>query len=152
MNKKINLLILIVIIILVMILIPLLVKNQEVSHSEDTNHTINNVNILHVTNENFDDEVLKSEGLVLVEFFADWCPYCDDLAITLQEIANENRNIKIVKINADEEIEIANNYAIYSYPTLVFMQGGEEKTRTLGALPKDDILQTVKFLNDIKNN
>ena len=97
-----------------------------------------------VTEENFTKEVLKSKKKVLVEFYADWCGPCKTLAPILEEIAKENLDLKVVKVNVDECTYIASQYGAYYIPLLVVIEDGEKIDSAVGALPKKDILELVK--------
>ena len=101
------------------------------------------MSVLHVTKENFDSEVLKSDRPVLIDFWATWCGPCRMIAPVIEEIAEEREDIKVCKINVDEEPELANTFRIMSIPTLVVMEQGQEKTRALGARPKESVLELL---------
>ena len=93
-----------------------------------------------VTNNNFTAEVLECPQLVLVDFWASWCGPCRMIAPTLDEIAEEREDIKVCKINVDEEPELASQYQVMSIPTLVVMRGGKILNQAVGARSKRDIL------------
>ena len=100
--------------------------------------------VLHVTKENFQQEVLESNKPVLLDFWATWCMPCRMLSPILDEIAEETDEFKICKINVDEEGDLAMQYKVMSIPTLVVMKNGEEVERSLGVIPKDDVLDLMK--------
>lgn len=100
--------------------------------------------VLHVTKENFQQEVLESSKPVLLDFWATWCMPCRMLSPILDEIAEETDEFKICKINVDEEGDLAMQYKVMSIPTLVVMKNGEEVERSLGVIPKDDVLDLMK--------
>ena len=93
-----------------------------------------------VTNENFRQEVLDSDKPVLVDFWASWCGPCRMVGPILEEIARERPDIKVVKINVDEEPALAAQFAVMSIPTLVVIKDGAIARQSAGARPKEDIL------------
>ena len=99
--------------------------------------------LINVTEENFDNEVLKSEKPVLVDFSARWCGSCRILSPILEEISNENETIKIVSINIDKEDELASKYKVISIPCLVLIKNGKEERRNIGLLQKNDLEQFI---------
>lgn len=96
---------------------------------------ITNVNL-----ENFEQEVLRSDKPVLMDFWASWCGPCRMVAPILEQIARENEAVKVVKINVDEQGELASRFRIVGIPTLVVMRQGQEVNRSVGAMPKEAIL------------
>lgn len=98
---------------------------------------------INITKENFETEVLQSDKKVLLDFWAAWCGPCRMIAPIVEEIAEENQDIKVCKINVDEQAELASRFGIMSIPTLVVMEKGVELTRALGARPKDFILDML---------
>lgn len=96
-----------------------------------------------ITNENFETEVLSSELPVLIDFYADWCGPCKMMAPVLEEISTEVDNIKICKINIDEEQELAEQFNVASIPTFVVMKNGEAVKTQVGAMPKDALLELI---------
>ena len=96
-----------------------------------------------ITKENFQSEVLNSDKPVLVDFWASWCGPCRMVGPIIDEIAEENEDIKVCKINVDEEIELAAQFQVMSIPTLVVFKDGQVVTKSLGAKPKAQILQLV---------
>ena len=100
--------------------------------------------VINVTSENFKQEVLNSEKIVLIDFYADWCGPCKMLSGIVEQFASENENIKVVKINVDDEQDLAIEYGVMSIPTLVVIRNGQEVNRSVGLVSKDDILNIVK--------
>jgi thioredoxin 1 len=100
--------------------------------------------VITFTDGNFDQEVLKSEMPVLVDFYAPWCAPCLRVAPIVQEIAKEfGDNIKVGKINVDENNQIAMDYQIQSIPTLMIFKNGEMVERVIGAVNKASIAEAI---------
>ena len=98
-----------------------------------------------VTKNNFEQEVIKSEIPVIVDFWATWCGPCRMIAPILEDIANENvGKIKVAKINVDEEMELAMQFKIEAIPTLLIFKNGNLVNKALGLLAKEEILALVK--------
>ena len=92
--------------------------------------------IKHVTDGDFQAEVRENEHPVLVDFWAPWCGPCRVVAPVLEEIADERDNLRIVKVNIDENQQTAMNYQILAIPTMVLFRDGQEAKRIQGAMPK----------------
>ncbi len=102
--------------------------------------------VIPVNQDNFEKEVLESDQLVLIDFYADWCGPCKDLAPVLEKFAAENQSkVKVVKINVDENPELSAKFNIRSVPTLVTMKNETAIYMAAGALPKDML---ERFVND----
>ena len=93
-----------------------------------------------VNKNNFNQEVLNSDKPVLMDFWAPWCGPCRMVVPLVEEIAKERSDIKVVKINVDEEQELAMQFGVMSIPTLVVMKNGKIVNQVTGAIPKDQIL------------
>src|SRR4249919_1509847 len=92
---------------------------------------------LDVTEATFEEEVLQSETPVIVDFWAEWCGPCHAISPVLEQIANERADeLRVVKVNIDEEPELRERYGILSIPTIVLFKGGEPAAAALGAQPK----------------
>ena len=97
-----------------------------------------------ITKENFEQEVLKSDIPVLVDFWAVWCGPCQMVAPVLAEIAEENEGkLKVGKVNVDEQPKLAQQFGIMSIPTMIVFKGGEATAKTVGLQPKEDILKLL---------
>src|SRR5919199_1138050 len=92
--------------------------------------------ITEVTDTNFQAEVLESETPVLVDFWAPWCGPCRVVAPILEEIAAQREDLRIVKLNVDDNQETASRYGILAIPTMVLFRNGQEAKRIQGALPR----------------
>ena len=97
-----------------------------------------------ITVNNFEEEVIKSNKPVLVDFWASWCGPCKMLAPTIAEIAEENDDIKVGKINVDDEPALARKFMIMSIPTLLVFNDGEIVNKGIGLMPKDSVLALIK--------
>ena len=97
-----------------------------------------------ITNDNFVSEVIESDRPVLIDFYATWCGPCKMIAPFVEEIANENSDIKVGKVNVDEENELSMAFGIQSIPTLVVVKGGEVVNKAIGYRTKDQILALLK--------
>ncbi|MBJ7296363.1 MAG: thioredoxin [Dolichospermum sp.] len=98
-----------------------------------------------VTDSTFEQEVLKSEVPVLVDFWAPWCGPCRMVAPVVEEIAEQYEGqIKVVKVNTDENPQIASQYGIRSIPTLMIFKGGDKVDMVVGAVPKTTLANTLE--------
>lgn len=98
---------------------------------------------MHITMENFDQEVMKSDKPVLLDFWASWCGPCQMLAPTIEEIADERTDIKVGKVNVDEQAELASQFRVMSIPTLVVIKDGKIINQAMGVRPKSQILEML---------
>ena len=95
--------------------------------------------ITHVTKENFDKEVMQAEGTVLIDFWAAWCGPCRMIAPAVEKIAEEHPEVKVCKINIDDEQELAIRHGVMSIPTLMVVKNGEIVNTAIGLRPKEEI-------------
>ena len=98
------------------------------------------MSVMTITKENFKQEVLESDKPVLVDFWAAWCGPCRMLSPIVDEIAEERDDIKVGKVNVDEQQELAAQFGIMSIPTLMVFKNGEAAAQSMGVQPKQRIL------------
>lgn len=100
--------------------------------------------ILTLTKENFENEVMKSEVPVLVNFWASWCGPCKMVAPVVEEVAKEADGFKVGKVNVDEQPELSGEYNVMSVPTFIVIKDGKVSNKGLGAISKEKILALLK--------
>lgn len=97
--------------------------------------------VITLTKDNFEVEVIGSDGLVLVDFWAEWCGPCRMLSPIVDEIAEELSEVKVGKVNVDDEKELASEYGVMSIPTLLLFKNGELAATSVGYKPKKELLK-----------
>ncbi|MCR5186029.1 MAG: thioredoxin [Clostridia bacterium] len=115
-------------------------NNTDIIEGEQLSKSI----AVEVNSTNFQKEVIESDKKVLIDFYATWCGPCQMLSPVLEEVAVENSDIKLVKIDVDQNEELAYKYGISAMPTIIVMENGEEINRSIGVISKEDILKLLK--------
>jgi len=101
-----------------------------------------------VTEQTFENEVLGAGQPVLVDFWAEWCGPCHAIAPVLDQIASERSDLKVVKLNIDEEPAVAQRYGVMSIPTLILFKDGEPAAAAVGAMPKSMLEQKLGLADE----
>ena len=102
------------------------------------------MSVIDVKTADFETEVLKSDKTVLVDFWAVWCGPCRMLSPVVDQVAEENPDIKVCKVNVDEEQQLAIKYGVMSIPTLLVFKGVELVNQSVGVIPKEEVLNLIK--------
>lgn len=103
------------------------------------------MSVKELTAENFDAEALQATGLVLVDFWASWCGPCKMLSPVVDEISEQGiPELKVCKVNIDEQMQLANTYRVRSIPTLILLKGGQKVASSVGVVPKEHILDMIE--------
>ena len=147
MKKKIIIAISIVVFVLALVVISIFLNRQnetEIEGNDKQETAKTEEKIIEVTSRNFEEEVIKSEKPVIIDFYATWCGPCKKLFPIVEETAKENENVKFVKIDIDNIKDITLEYQVKSIPTLLLIQNGEEKDRIVGIVDKNQILDFIE--------
>ena len=99
--------------------------------------------IIHLTDDSFDTDVLKADGAILVDFWAEWCGPCQTFIPILHSYAEKTDAVKIGKINVDEQPELAAQFDVMTIPTLIVIKDGKIMSRSSGVIPKQEILDRL---------
>ena len=102
------------------------------------------MSVITITKDNFESEVIKSEKPVLIDFWASWCGPCKMLSPVVDKFAEENGDVKVGKINVDEEQELAIQFRVMSIPTLKLFRDGQEAKTSVGVISEDELKAFVK--------
>lgn len=102
------------------------------------------MDVKHISENEFQQEVLDNKGLVVVDFYADWCGPCKMLGPILEQVQETLPNVKIVKINVDENQQIAQKYGVMSIPTVYLFDGGMNAGKFVGVKSKEDIIDFIQ--------
>ena len=149
MKNKTILIVLIIAFIGIMLLLNNVLQNKTDKKLFSENVALDNQEevkemVIKVNSENFETEVLNSKKTVLIDFYADWCGPCKMLSPIVEQVASENTNVKVVKINIDDEQDLAINYGVMSIPTLVVIKNGQETDRVVGLIEKSEVEKLIK--------
>lgn len=98
---------------------------------------------LNITTENFEQEVINSDKPVLVDFWATWCGPCKMLSPVIEQVADEVADVKVCKVNVDEEPELARKYGVMSIPTLIMIKNGNVAGTSVGLVSKQEVLNLI---------
>ena len=99
--------------------------------------------IINITKEIFEEQILKADQSVLVDFWAPWCGPCQMVLPIIEELAEEVTDVKICKVNVDEQMKIAKEYRVMSIPTLILFKDGKIAKQELGAKTKEELLEMI---------
>lgn len=144
MKEKSKIIFLIVILVLIIYTAFIIINNQNSKIEKNKDQTVKKNSVIEVDENNFKKEVLESDKTVLVDFYAIWCNPCKVLSPILEEIANENKDIKVVKVDVDKNYGLASKYRIQAMPTVVIIKEGKEERKIVGVQPKEEIIKLIK--------
>lgn len=123
--------------------IVLMLTGCQISEKTMNNKEENNMSVVHINKENFNQVVLQSDKTVLLDFWAPWCGPCQMVGPILEEVAQEREDVLVCKVNVDEEPELAAQFGVSSIPLLVVMEDGKIVNQAVGARPKAGILDLL---------
>lgn len=149
MKDKIIVIVFIIVFIVVMFLLNGVIKKESNKTVVQENIVSKDIKeekkmVIKVGSENFEEEVLRCDKTVLIDFYADWCGPCQMLSPIVEKVAEENEDVKVVKLNIDENQELAVQYSVMSIPTLVVIKNGKEENRVIGLVSKSEVEELIK--------
>lgn len=104
------------------------------------------MSIINLTKDSYHNEVMETEKVVVIDFWATWCGPCKMMAPVVEEVAKDYPDVKVCKVNVDEEPELSNAFKIVSIPTIVVIKNGEIIGSVVGYRPKEDIEKIIKLV------
>lgn len=104
--------------------------------------------ILHINQNDFQKEVLEAKEIVFVDFYADWCGPCKMTSPIIDELAKELTDVKFVKINVDQNPDLASQYSVFSIPTFIIFKNGKPVHQMVGAMGKEKFLEEIKKIKE----
>ena len=104
------------------------------------------MSIINLTKDSYHNEVMETEKVVVIDFWATWCGPCKMMAPVVKEVAKDYPDVKVCKVNVDEEPELSNAFKIVSIPTIVVIKNGEIIDSVVGYRPKEDIEKIIKLV------
>ena len=107
---------------------------------------VKNMSIINLTKDSYHNEVMETEKVVVIDFWATWCGPCKMMAPVVEEVAKDYPDVKVCKVNVDEEPELSNAFKIVSIPTIVVIKNGEIIDSVVGYRPKEDIEKIIKLV------
>ena len=147
MDKKKKLILQIIIFIIIVVILTVLYNyimnsyiNKQINKSEKEE---NKMNVAEIMSQDFEKEVLNSQTTVLVDFFATWCGPCKMMSPIIENIAEENSNVKVVKVDVDKNQDLAMKYSVMSIPTIIIFKNGKPTATFVGVKDKQDIVNTL---------
>ena len=102
------------------------------------------MSVINLTTENFEEEVLNAKEPVLVDFWATWCGPCQTMGPVVDELAQEFTDVKVGKVNVDEQMDLARQFRVVSIPTLIIFKNGQEVQRMVGVTSKEELKDALK--------
>ncbi len=147
MDKKKKLILQIIIFIIIVVILTVLYNyimnsyiNKQINKSEKEE---NKMNVAEIMSQDFEKEVLDSQTTVLVDFFATWCGPCKMMSPIIENIAEENSNVKVVKVDVDKNQDLAMKYSVMSIPTIIIFKNGKPTATFVGVKDKQDIVNAL---------